>query len=168
MTAAPMTAEREREIRNTWLYDGCDAWPEDVADISDLLAELDRVRTERDEARRLLPDVEPDRDELVALAEQCCDEYHGEGGTFQDFRGTASLGRAHWVRFACYLWTLGARPRPATTEILAGAPRPDTSARVRELRELLLTTWARMSDDAEDIATLYDTGIELADIAEGK
>lgn len=60
---------------------------------------------EEDEARlakhwaSLTPDID-------ALAEQCCDEYHGESGTFQDFEKE----RPRWVKFAEYLWGLGARP----------------------------------------------------------
>ena len=45
--------------------------------------------------------------DLERLAEQCCDEYHGEGGTFQDSRPEV---RARWRSFAEFLWGLGARP----------------------------------------------------------
>src|SRR5574341_74166 len=44
---------------------------------------------------------------IERLAEQCCDEFHGEGGTFQDFVDD----RARWREFARYLWALGARPQ---------------------------------------------------------
>ena len=42
------------------------------------------------------------------LAEQCCDEFHGEIGTFQDLADDRD--RAKWREFARYLWGLGARP----------------------------------------------------------
>jgi len=45
--------------------------------------------------------------DLERLAEQCCDEYHGEIGTFQDFADD----RLRWREFAQFLWGLGARPR---------------------------------------------------------
>lgn len=45
---------------------------------------------------------------LERLAEQCCDEYHGEGGTFQDF--AKEDDRQRWREFARFLWGLGARP----------------------------------------------------------
>ena len=45
--------------------------------------------------------------DLERLAEQCCDEYHGEIGSFQDF----AEDRRRWREFAKFLWGLGARPR---------------------------------------------------------
>lgn len=45
--------------------------------------------------------------DLEKLAEQCCDEFHGETGTFQDFADD----RTRWREFAKYLWGLGARPQ---------------------------------------------------------
>lgn len=48
--------------------------------------------------------------DLERLAEQCCDEYHGERGTFQDFRNFRE-DRRRWREFARFLWGLGARPR---------------------------------------------------------
>lgn len=45
------------------------------------------------------------------LAEQCCDEFHGELGTFQDF---IEDRRRRWREFAKFLWALGARPRSDT------------------------------------------------------
>lgn len=47
-------------------------------------------------------------DDLEALAEQCCDEFYGEGGTFQDFADDHY--RNIWRKFAKYLWGHGARP----------------------------------------------------------
>lgn len=44
--------------------------------------------------------------DLERLAEQCCDEYHGEIGTFQNF----SDDRRRWREFAKFIWGLGARP----------------------------------------------------------
>ena len=44
---------------------------------------------------------------IERLAEQCCDEFHGEGGTFQNFAND----RARWMEFARYLWSLGVRPQ---------------------------------------------------------
>lgn len=44
--------------------------------------------------------------DLERLAEQCCDEYHGEIGTFQDFADESH----RWRTFAKFLWELGARP----------------------------------------------------------
>lgn len=46
--------------------------------------------------------------DMERLAEQCCDEFHGELGTFQDF----AYERPKWREFARYLWGLGARPAP--------------------------------------------------------
>lgn len=45
-------------------------------------------------------------DDMEKLAEQCCDEFHGEVGTFQDFADQ----RDRWRAFAEFLWGLGARP----------------------------------------------------------
>lgn len=56
--------------------------------------------------------------DLERLAEECCDEFHGEGGTFQNFADD----RTRWREFAKYLWSLGARPNgahAAATEALA-------------------------------------------------
>lgn len=44
--------------------------------------------------------------DLERLAEQCCDEWHSEIGTFQNFADD----RRRWREFAKYLWGLGARP----------------------------------------------------------
>ncbi len=44
--------------------------------------------------------------DLEKLAEQCCDQFHGEIGTFQNFAND----RARWREFAKFLWGLGARP----------------------------------------------------------
>lgn len=45
--------------------------------------------------------------DLERLAEQCCDEFHGEIGTFQNFADD----RQRWREFAKFLWGLGARPQ---------------------------------------------------------
>ncbi len=45
--------------------------------------------------------------DLEKLAEQCCDQFHGEIGIFQDFAGD----RARWREFAKFLWGIGARPQ---------------------------------------------------------
>jgi hypothetical protein len=44
--------------------------------------------------------------DIELLAEQCCDEFHGELGTYQDFADR----RGRWREFAKFLWGLGARP----------------------------------------------------------
>ena len=44
--------------------------------------------------------------DMELLAEQCCDEFHGEIGTFQDF----AKDRQRWRDLAKFLWGLGARP----------------------------------------------------------
>ena len=46
-------------------------------------------------------------EDLEQLAEQCCDEFHAEIGTFQDFADD----RHRWREFAKFLWGLGARPQ---------------------------------------------------------
>lgn len=46
--------------------------------------------------------------DMEKLAEQCCDEFHGEIGTFQDF--TNGRDRDRWRELAEFLWGLGARP----------------------------------------------------------
>ena len=48
--------------------------------------------------------------DLERLAEQCCDEYHGEIGTFQNLI-TGHKDRQRWREFAKFLWGIGARPR---------------------------------------------------------
>jgi hypothetical protein len=52
--------------------------------------------------------------DLEALAEQCCDEFSGERGTFQDLR--RDYDRNVWRDFAKYLWGLGARPDRRVTD----------------------------------------------------
>ena len=48
--------------------------------------------------------------EIDRLAEDACDEWEGERGTFQNYRYSAD--RERWRKFAVYLHGLGARPRP--------------------------------------------------------
>jgi hypothetical protein len=62
---------------------------------------------EESEARvaALWASVGPD---LELLAEQACDEFYGQIGTFQDFRSESD--RIRWRTFAKYLWESGARP----------------------------------------------------------
>lgn len=51
--------------------------------------------------------------DLERLAEQVCDEFHGEIGTFQDFADERD--RVKWREFARYLWGCGARPAREAT-----------------------------------------------------
>lgn len=46
--------------------------------------------------------------DLEDLAEQCCDHFHGVGGTFVDLPNERQ--RNHWRNLAAFLWGLGARP----------------------------------------------------------
>jgi len=49
--------------------------------------------------------------DMERLAEQVCDELHGEIGTFQAF--SDDQDRLKWRELAWYLWGLGARPAAA-------------------------------------------------------
>lgn len=66
---------------------------------------MDVATPEEDEARNTAhwATVPGDMEELAA---QCCDEFHGEIGTFQDL----DCDRGRWLRLAEFLWGLGARP----------------------------------------------------------
>ena len=65
---------------------------------------MDVSTREEDEARSKArwSTVPGDMEELAA---QCCDEFHGEIGTFQ-----VTNDRDRWRKFAEFLWGLGARP----------------------------------------------------------
>lgn len=46
--------------------------------------------------------------DMEKLAEQCCDEFHGEIGTSRD--SANARDRDRWRELAKFLWGLGARP----------------------------------------------------------
>lgn len=59
--------------------------------------------------------------DMEKLAEQCCDEFYGELGTFQDL--TSDSNRKRWRRLAEFLWGLGARPKRDIKQPLPTKPR---------------------------------------------